>query len=70
MVHVGLGGGQFLALTIATKGGSESGTYGPTAELRLITRKLGTQPDKVETSGRDGVWVGPAVYPAYVSNGR
>ncbi|HEX5578849.1 MAG TPA: zf-HC2 domain-containing protein, partial [Candidatus Limnocylindria bacterium] len=30
VVHVGLGGGQFLALTVATAPGSEGGAYGPT----------------------------------------
>lgn len=67
VVHVGLGGGQYLAVTVATKGGSESGTYGPTAELRLITRNLGSVPDEVDASGQDRVWVGPAVYPAFLS---
>jgi hypothetical protein len=67
VVHVGLGGGQFLALTVATKEGSESGTYGPTAELRLITRNLGDVPDEVDADGQDRVWVGPAVYPAFLS---
>ena len=66
LVHVGLGGGQFLALTVVTAPGSEGGTYGPTAELRVITRNLGDVPDEVEPSGQDRVWVGPAVYPAYL----
>jgi hypothetical protein len=67
VVHVGLGGGQFLAVTVATAAGAHSGSYGPTAELRVITRNLGDVPDEVETSGQDRVWVGPAVYPAYLS---
>jgi hypothetical protein len=66
VVHVGLGGGQFLAVTVATAAGAHSGAYGPTAELRVITRNLGDVPDKVQTSGQDRVWVGPGVYPAYL----
>jgi hypothetical protein len=67
VVHVGLGGGQFLAVTVATAAGAHSGAYGPTAELRLVTRNLGDVPDEVETFGQDRVWVGPAVYPAYLT---
>ena len=70
VVHVGLGGGQFLAITVATAAGAHSGAYGPTAELRLVTRNLGQVPDAVETFGQDRVWVGPAVYPAYVTAER
>ena len=70
VVHVGLGGGQFLALTVATAEGSEGGTYGPTAELRLITRNVGDVPDEVDASGQNRVWVGPAVYPAYLPENR
>ena len=67
VVHVGLGGGQFLAITVATAAGPHSGEYGPTAELRLVTRNLGDVPDEVETFGQDRVWVGPGIYPAYLS---
>jgi hypothetical protein len=68
VVHVGLGGGQFLAVTVATAAGAHSGAYGPTAELRLVTRNLGDVPDEVETFGQQRVWVGPGVYPAYLSS--
>jgi hypothetical protein len=64
VVHVALAGGQFLALTVSTAAGSEGGEYGPTAELRLVTRNLGDVPDEVEVFGMDRVWTGPAFYPA------
>ncbi|HEY8179682.1 MAG TPA: hypothetical protein VIH33_04715, partial [Candidatus Limnocylindria bacterium] len=70
VVHVALGGGQYLAVTVAVQAGPHSGEYGPTAELRVITRNLGSVPDEVETSGQDRTWVGPAVYPAYLEEGR
>ncbi|HKO32217.1 MAG TPA: zf-HC2 domain-containing protein [Candidatus Limnocylindria bacterium] len=68
VVHVGLGGGQYLAVTVATEAGAHSGAYGPTAELRVIKRNLGTVPDEVEASGQDRVWVGPGIYPAFLSD--
>ena len=46
--------------------GSEGGTFGPTAELRLVTRNLGEVPDEVQTFATDKVWNGPAFYPAVV----
>ena len=67
MVQVGLGGGQYLAVTVRPRQGP-SGTFGPTAELRLITRNLGAVPDEVEDlAARISVWNGPAFYPAFVS---
>jgi Putative zinc-finger len=68
VIHVGLGGGQYLAVTVATAAGAHSGAYGPTAELRLIKRNLGSVPDDVEASGQDRVWVGPGIYPAFLAD--
>lgn len=64
VVHVALGGGQYLAVTVQTAEGSEGGTYGPSAEMRVVTRNLGNVPDEVQDYGGDRVWVGPAIYPA------
>ena len=55
--------GDHLALTVVTAEGAEGGSFGPTAQLRLVTRGYGTDPDKVEVIGQDKVWYGPAVYP-------
>ena len=68
VVQVSLAGGQYLAITIVTEPGSEGGTYGPTAELRLVTRNLGDVPDDVQTFGADKVWNGPAFYPAVLDH--
>jgi hypothetical protein len=56
-------GGDDLALTVQTGVGAEGGSYGPTAELRLVTRGYGTDPDKVKVIAADKAWFGPAVYP-------
>jgi hypothetical protein len=64
VVQVSLAGGRYLALTVLTQEGSEGGSYGPTAELRLVTRNLGDVPDEVQTFRTDKVWNGPAFYPA------
>jgi hypothetical protein len=64
VVQVSLAGGPYLALTMLTEEGSEGGSYGPTAELRLVTRNLGDVPDDVQTFRTDKVWNGPAFYPA------
>jgi hypothetical protein len=64
IVHVALAGGQYLALTVITAEGSEGGSFGPTTELRLITRHTGNQADEIERLGQDRVWTGPAFYPA------
>jgi hypothetical protein len=64
IVHVALAGGQYLALTVITAEGSEGGSYGPTTELRLITRHTGNQADDIQTFGQNRVWTGPAFYPA------
>jgi len=53
-----------------TKEGSEGGSYGPTAELRLVTRNLGNVPDDVTPLASDKVWNGPAFYPAVVQEGE
>jgi hypothetical protein len=66
IVHVALAGGQYLAITVVTDEGSEGGTYGPTTELRIITRHIGKQADGVETFGKSRVWTGPAFYPAEI----
>ncbi|HEY8180352.1 MAG TPA: zf-HC2 domain-containing protein [Candidatus Limnocylindria bacterium] len=67
VVHVSLAGGPYLAITVLTQEGSEGGTFGPTAELRLVTRNLGDVKDEVQTFGADKVWNGPAFYPAAVN---
>lgn len=54
--------GNHLALTVVTAEGAEGGSFGPTAQLRLVTRGYGTDPDQVEIIGQDKVWYGPAVY--------
>jgi hypothetical protein len=54
--------GNHLGLTVQTAPGAEGGAYGPSAELRLITRGYGTDPDKVEVIGQGQTWSGPAVY--------
>jgi hypothetical protein len=64
VVDVAMGGAQFLGLTVITKPGSEGGSFGPTAELRLVTRNVGDVPDAVDTIGQDRVWYGPPIYPA------
>jgi anti-sigma factor RsiW len=67
VVNVALGGGQYLALTVQTAAGSEGGTYGPTAELRVVTRNTGATADEVTTQSADRVWIGPAFYHAVVA---
>jgi hypothetical protein len=67
VVDVALGGDQYLGITIVTEAGSEGGSFGPTAELRLVTRNTGNVPDEVETIGQDHVWNGPPLYPAVVA---
>jgi hypothetical protein len=67
VVSVALGGGQYLALTVQTAAGSEGGTYGPTAELRIVTRNTGATADAVTTQSADRVWIGPAFYHAVVA---
>jgi hypothetical protein len=57
------GGGQYLAITVSTAPGSEGGTFGPTAELRLVTRHTGQQADEVRQLGSPDTWSGPAFYP-------
>lgn len=54
--------GNHLGLTVQTAPGAEGGAYGPSAELRLITRGYGTDPDKIEFIGQGQTWSGPAVY--------
>jgi hypothetical protein len=63
IVDVALAGdGDHLALTLLMVPGAEGGAYGPTAELRMVTRGYGTDPDRVEAVGQEKVWTGPAVY--------
>jgi hypothetical protein len=54
--------GNHLGLTVQTATGAEGGAYGPSAELRLITRGYGTDPDQIEVIGQGQTWSGPAVY--------
>lgn len=68
VVQVSLAGGPYLALTVLTVPGAEGGDFGPTAELRLVTRNLGAVPDDVQTVGTDKVWNGPAFYPAVLDH--
>jgi Putative zinc-finger/WD40-like Beta Propeller Repeat len=68
VVQVSLAGGRYLALTIQTEPGSEGGSFGPTAELRLVTRNLGSVPDDVQTVKADKVWNGPAFYPSVLDH--
>jgi hypothetical protein len=64
IIDVALGAdGNHLGLTVQTATGAEGGAYGPSAELRLITRGYGTDPDKIEVIGQGQTWTGPAVYP-------
>jgi hypothetical protein len=65
VVDVALGGGQYLALTLRT-GASQGNEFAPGADLILITRKTGDIPDDVRIYGSQGVWSGPALYPAKV----
>ena len=54
---------RVLAITIVTDPGSEGGTALPTAELRLVTRAFGNEPDRVQTlNGSRGDWLGPGFY--------
>ncbi len=55
--------GNHLGLTALIAAGAEGGAFGPTAQLRLVTRGYGTDPDKVEIIGQNQTWNGPAVYP-------
>lgn len=59
--------GTHLALTVKTGSGSEGGTFGATAELRYITRGLGSNPDVVKLIGTKQTWNGPAVFGTSVS---
>lgn len=63
VVDVALGGGQYLALTLRTDD-TQGNEFAPVGQLVLITRHTGATPDEVMAYGRDGVWNGPALYPA------
>jgi putative zinc finger protein len=63
VVDVALGGGQYLALTLRMDS-YQGNEYLPTANLILVTRQLGATPDEVRAYGSEGVWNGPALYPA------
>jgi hypothetical protein len=63
VVDVALGGGQYLALTLRTDA-SQGNEFAPVANLVLVTRHTGATPDEVTGYGEDGVWNGPALYPA------
>ncbi len=69
VVDVALAGGQYLALTVQTAAGSEGGAYGPSAEVRVVTRNTGDTPDGVTTIGDDATWIGPAFYDHALSPG-
>jgi hypothetical protein len=63
VVDVALGGGQYLALTLRTEA-TQGNEFAPVANLVLVTRHTGSTPDEVMAYGQDGVWNGPALYPA------
>jgi anti-sigma factor RsiW len=63
VVDVALGGGQYLALTLRTDA-FQGNEFAPVANLVLVTRHTGATPDEVMAYGQDGVWNGPALYPA------
>jgi hypothetical protein len=63
VVDVALGGGQYLALTLRTDA-TQGNEFAPVSNLVLITRHTGATPDDVMDYGEDGVWTGPALYPA------
>jgi len=67
VVDVALGGAQYLGITVVTESGAEGGSYGPTAELRLVTRHTGDVADTIEKIGQNRVWNGPPIYPAVVA---
>jgi anti-sigma factor RsiW len=55
--------GVSLAITGLTGAGSEGGTFGPEADLRIVLRGYGNDADTVTTLGEAGAWNGPALYP-------
>jgi len=63
VVDVALGGGQYLAITLRTDA-FQGNEFAPVANLVLVTRHTGATPDEVMAYGQDGVWNGPALYPA------
>lgn len=63
VVDVALGGGQYLALTLRTDA-FQGNEFAPVSNLVLVTRHTGATPDVVMAYGEDGVWNGPALYPA------
>jgi len=63
VVDVALGGGQYLALTLRTDE-TQGNEFAPVANLVLVTRHTGSTPDEVQIYGSEGVWNGPALYPA------
>jgi hypothetical protein len=65
VVDVALGGGQYLALTLRTDA-YQGNEFAPVANLVLVIRHTGTTPDEVRAYGEDGVWNGPALYPATI----
>jgi hypothetical protein len=68
VIDVALGGGQYLALTLRTDA-TQGNEYAPVANLILVTRRTGTTPDEVKRYGIEGVWNGPALYPATLEPG-
>ncbi|HET6379987.1 MAG TPA: zf-HC2 domain-containing protein [candidate division Zixibacteria bacterium] len=64
VVHVVIApDGMTLAVTVQTAPGSEEGAFGPEAEIRIIERGLGDEPDRVTTPRRErDTWWGPAVF--------
>jgi anti-sigma factor RsiW len=63
VIDVALGGAQYLALTLRTDA-YQGNEFAPVANLVLVTRHTGATPDEVMAYGQDGVWNGPALYPA------
>lgn len=63
VVDVDVGDNDVLAITVATDPGSEGGQNLPKAELRVVRRGFGTDPDTVERlGGQDDDWIGPGFY--------
>jgi hypothetical protein len=63
VIDVALAGGQYLALTLRMDE-FQGNEFAPVSSLVLVTRHTGTTPDEVRVYGTEGVWNGPALYPA------
>jgi anti-sigma factor RsiW len=54
--------GMTLAVTVQVSPGSEGGEFGAEAEIRVIERGLGQDPDRAEVLKDPGSWVGPGLF--------